>query len=277
MPAAHTVTRDQRDELKDEFASIPPATPEPTHAERARTLMAASRVGSLATLSSVEPVGYPFGSVVSYALDDHGRPLLLLSDLAEHSRNLKGDPRASLMTKEDDRPGDVLALGRVTLVGDLHVVDGDDRTPVREAYLASHPNTVYADFADFNFYRLDLKSVRYVGGFGHMSWVTVADYMQAEADPLRADQNSIVEHMNEDHGEAMVAFARAFGGVPEAMGARMLGCDRYGFEMLVEHPGGKQAVRLGFGEPTDSANAVRQAMIRMVAEARAQLAGSEAQ
>lgn len=271
MPVAHKLTAAQRDALKDEFASIPPPTPEPTHAERARTLMAASRVGSLATLSSVEPVGYPFGSVVAYALDAVGRPLLLLSDIAEHTRNLKADPRASLMTKEDDRPGDVLALGRVTLVGDLHVVGDDEAQAVEAAYLEAHPDTVYAGFKDFNFYRLDVASVRYVGGFGHMSWVGADDYAAAEPDPLRAHQNSIVEHMNTDHGEAMVAYARVFGDVPDATAARMLGCDRYGFEMLVEHPGGKQGVRLGFDEKVDTPDAVRKAMVRMVAEARSRL------
>ncbi len=271
MAVAHKLTAAQRDALKDEFASIPPPTPEPTHAERARTLMAASRVGSLATLSSVEPVGYPFGSVVAYALDSGGRPLLLLSDIAEHTRNLKADPRASLMTKEDDRPGDVLALGRVTLVGDLHLVEKDETEAVEAAYLDAHPDTVYAGFKDFNFYRLAIASVRYVGGFGHMSWVEADEYAAAEADPLRGHQNSIVEHMNTDHGEAMVAYARVFGDVPDATGARMLGCDRYGFEMLVEHPGGKQGVRLGFDEQTDTPDAVRKAMVRMVAEARSRL------
>jgi len=257
MAVAHKLTAAQREALKDEFASIPPPTPEPTHAERARTLMAASRVGSLATLSSVEPEGYPFGSVVAYALDSAGRPVLLLSDIAEHTRNLKADPRASLMTKEDDRPGDVLALGRVTLVGDLHLVGEAERDTVQPGYLETHPDTVYAGFKDFNFYRLEVASVRYVGGFGHMSWVEADDYAQAEADPLRLHQNSIVEHMNNDHGEAMVAYAKAFGGVTEATGARMLGCDRYGFEMLVEHPGGKQGVRLGFESSADTPDAVR--------------------
>lgn len=272
MAVAHELTATQREALKDEFASIPPPTPEPTHAERARTLMAASRVGSLATLSSVEPEGYPFGSVVAYALDSAGRAVLLLSDIAEHTRNLKADPRASLMTKEDDRPGDVLALGRVTLVGDLHLVGEAERETVQAGYLEAHPDTVYAGFKDFNFYRLDVASVRYVGGFGHMSWVDADDYAKAEADPLRLHQNSIVEHMNNDHGEAMVAYAKAFGGVPEASGARMLGCDRYGFEMLVEHPGGKQGVRLGFEGTMDTPDAVRKAMVRMVADARSRLA-----
>ena len=272
MAVGHQVPSTQREALKDEFASIPPAAPEPTHAERARTLLHATKSGSLATISADFP-GYPFGSVVSYALDEAGRPLLLLSDLAEHTRNLQADPRASLMATEDDRPGDVLALGRVTLIGDLNTVPDDEREAVRETYLAVHPNAVYVDFGDFNFYRLDVSSVRYVGGFGHMSWVEAADYAAAEPDPLRSEQTSILEHMNNDHADSLVVYAKAFGGTPDATGATMLTCDRYGFDLLIEAPSGKQAVRIPFGESTATPDAVRQAMIRLVAEGRAALQG----
>lgn len=270
MAVGHRVPSAQRESLKDEFASIPPAAPEPTHSERARTLLHATKTGSLATIS-VDFPGYPFGSVVSYALDELGRPLLLLSDLAEHTRNLQADSRASLMATEDDRPGDVLALGRVTLIGDLSAVPKEDLADVREAYLTVHPNTVYVDFGDFNFYRLDVSSVRYVGGFGHMSWVEADEYTAARPDPLRSEQTSILEHMNNDHADSLVVYAKAFGGAPEATGATMLTCDRYGFDLLIEAPTGKQAVRIPFGAATDTPDAVRQAMIRLVTEGRRQL------
>ena len=271
MAVGHQVTSAQRESFKEEFASIPPAAPEPTHAERARTLLHATKVGSLATIS-VDFPGYPFGSVVSYALDDAGRPLLLLSDLAEHTRNLHADSRASLMATEDDRPGDVLALGRVTLIGDLSAVPADAVEGVRALYLAAHPSAVYVDFGDFNFYRLDVSSVRYVGGFGHMSWVDADDYAAARPDPLRSEQTSILEHMNNDHADSLVVYAKAFGGVPDATGGTMLTCDRYGFDLLIEAPSGKQAVRIPFGDSTDTPDAVREAMIRLVTEGRQKLA-----
>ncbi|HUR49974.1 MAG TPA: DUF2470 domain-containing protein [Acidimicrobiales bacterium] len=270
MAVGHQVPSAQRDALKDEFASIPPAAPEPTHSERARTLLHATKSGSLATIS-VDFPGYPFGSVVSYALDETGRPLLLLSDLAEHTRNLQADSRASLMATEDDRPGDVLALGRVTLIGDLSPVPEEDRPVVRSTYLGAHPNALYVDFGDFNFYRLDVSSVRYVGGFGHMSWVEADEYSAAEPDPLRSEQTAILEHMNNDHGDSLVVYAKAFGGVPEAIGATMLTCDRYGFDLLIEAPAGKHAVRVPFGTATDTPDAVRKAMIRLVTEGRERL------
>lgn len=154
------------------------AQPEPPHAESARSLVAATSVGSLATIS-VDVPGYPFGSVVNYALDDQGCPLLLLSDLAEHTRNLKADARASLMATESGQAGEALGLGRVTLVGDLRAVEPEAYEGVRATYLEAHPGTGYADFSDFNFYRLEVKSVRYVGGFGRMSWIDLADYVSA--------------------------------------------------------------------------------------------------
>jgi len=267
MAVGHQVPSSQREALKDEFASIPPAAPEPTHSERARTLLHATKAGSLATIS-VDFPGYPFGSVVSYALDRLGRPLLLLSDIAEHTRNLQADPRASLMATEDDRPGDVLALGRVTLIGDLSAVPAEEVDGIRESYLGVHPNAVYVGFGDFNFYRLDVSSVRYVGGFGHMSWVEADEYSSAEPDPLRPEQTSILEHMNNDHADSLVVYAKAFGVVPDATGATMLTCDRYGFDLLIEAPGGKQAVRIPFGVSTDTPDAVRKAMIRLVTEGR---------
>lgn len=270
MAVGHQVPNAQRDALKDEFASIPPAAPEPTRSERARTLLHATKTGSLATIS-VDFPGYPFGSVVTYALDELGRPLLLLSDLAEHTRNLQADSRASLMATEDDRPGDVLALGRVTLIGDLSAVPAEELDSVRETYLAVHPKALYIDFDDFNLYRLDVSSVRYVGGFGHMSWVDADEYSTAQPDPLRSDQTSILEHMNTDHADSLVVYAKAFGGVPDATGATMLNCDRYGFDLLIEAPSGKQAVRIPFGVSTDTPDAVRKAMIRLVTEGRERL------
>src|SRR5882757_272145 len=93
---AHQVSGDQVDETERALAATPGLRGEPTDAERARTLFAYARHAALATVG-VEPSGYPFGSLVGHALDDAGRPLLCLSDLAEHTTNLKADPRASLM------------------------------------------------------------------------------------------------------------------------------------------------------------------------------------
>jgi heme oxygenase (biliverdin-IX-beta and delta-forming) len=99
-------------------ASDQPAVPEPSFAERARTLMYLGRIGSLSTLSRKQP-GFPFGSVMPYGLDDHGRPIFLISTMAMHTQNLQADPRARLLVSQDDGGGDPLGASRVTLLGSV--------------------------------------------------------------------------------------------------------------------------------------------------------------
>src|SRR5262250_136753 len=99
-------------------ASNQPSVPEPSFAERTRTLLSLGRVGSLSTLSLKQP-GFPFGSVMPYGLDDHGRPIFLISTMAMHTQNLRADPRASLLVTQSDSGGDVLGASRVTLLGDV--------------------------------------------------------------------------------------------------------------------------------------------------------------
>src|SRR5260370_32053391 len=111
-------------------ASGQPAIPEPSYAERARTLMHLGRVGSLSTLSRKQP-GFPFGSVMPYGLDEQGRPIFLISTMAMHTQKLKADARASLLVPQDSGDGDPLGASRVTLVGNV--------LPVPEADVAAAP------------------------------------------------------------------------------------------------------------------------------------------
>lgn len=243
--------------------------PEPSHAERCRTLVAGASRGALSTLAA-DPAGYPYGSVASYALDDAGNPLFFVSLMAEHTQNALRDPRGSLLVTEPVPDGaDPLASGRVTLLGDLSAVDDDDRPAVRDRYLAANPTSAYyIDFGDFAFYRLTVASIRYVGGYGRMSWVDPAAYAVAEPDPLAPVAAGIIEHMNADHAEAQVLYCRHLAGRPETTEASMSAVDRYGFEMIAVGPSGRAAVRLGFPEPCTTGDQVRQAMVAMVAEAR---------
>src|SRR5438445_305895 len=164
-----------------------------------------------------------------------------------------------------------LAAGRVTLIGDLLEVGGEERPAVRDRYLAANPaSAYYIDFGDFSFWRLEVCSVRYVGGYGRMSWVAAEDYAAAEADPLAGEAAAgILEHMNADHADSLVLFARVFGGRPDATEAVMTAVDRYGFDLVVGGPSGRAALRLGFDAPVATAVALRPAVIRLVERARA--------
>src|SRR5580698_6184022 len=140
-------------------ANDQPPVPEPSFAERARTLMHLGRIGSLSTLSRKQP-GFPFGSVMPYGLDDRGRPIFLISTMAMHTQNLLADSRASLLVTQTDASGDPLGASRVTLVGNVQRIPDSDVPGARELYLKSYPNSSYwVDFKDFGFYRMDVLDV----------------------------------------------------------------------------------------------------------------------
>ena len=156
-------------------AADAPSSPEPTFAERARTLAYLGRTGALATLSRRHP-GHPFASVMPYALDDAGAPLFLISAMAMHTQNLDVDPRASLLITEPGGRGDPLAAARLTLMGEARRVPEADAAAARERYLARHERARYwADFEDFALWRLHVSDLYFVGGFAAMDWVTAAD------------------------------------------------------------------------------------------------------
>ena len=191
-------------------ASDQPTVPEPSYAERARTLMYLGRIGSLSTLSRKQP-GFPFGSVMPYGLDDHGRPIFLISTMAMHTQNLRADPRASLLVTRDDAGGDPLGASRVTLIGNVLPIPEAEVAEARTLYLAHYPNSKYwVDFEDFSFYRLDVMDVYYVGGFGVMGWVSAPEYDRSQPDPLADSMAEIIQHMNADHKDSLVLLARKF-------------------------------------------------------------------
>lgn len=226
-----------------------------------------------ATLSTIarDPEGFPYGSLVTVASDDLGRPLLLLSTLAEHTKNLLARTEASILVTEPlaghDQP---LAVGRVTILGHCAKVSDQERPAVRETFLAQQPSSsYYVDFSDFAFFRLEPTSLRYVGGFGRMSWVSADDYRLAEPDPLTGAAPGILTHMNDDHGDSVLAYAKKLAAIDEATSATMTAVDRYGFELAVTTPAGPRATRLAFDEPVATSDEVRRAMIELVKRARA--------
>ena len=241
----------------------------PTHAERCRTLVANVRSATLCTIAR-DPAGYPYGSLVTVALDLRGRPLFLLSTLAEHTGNLIAHPEASaLLTEPLDAHDQPLAVGRVTVIGRCTKVPAEERAAVKETFLAQQPTaSYYVDFSDFAFYRLEPSALRYVGGFGRMSWVTADDYATAEADPLTSSAAGILAHMNRDHAESVLAYAKVLAKIPDAEGATITAVDRYGFDMAVKTPEGPKATRLAFPSPVTTSDAVRKAMVAMVAQTR---------
>jgi putative heme iron utilization protein len=246
------------------FDQQPPVA-EPTFAERARTLVHLGDTGALATLSRKHP-GHPFASVMPYAPDGTGQPLLLISTMAMHTQNLLGDPRASLLVTQGG--GDVLATGRVTLMGEARRVDAPDVARARATYLERHANASYwVDFGDFAFWRLHVDDVYVVGGFAAMDWVTADAYAAASPDPLADAASGIIEHMNVDHAAALLDYARVFGR-EDAAEARMVAVDRLGFKLRLTSGDRRWNVRIAFPGEVRAADEARRVFIDMLRQAR---------
>jgi len=239
---------------------------EPTFAERARTLMYLGRIGSLSTQSRKQ-LGFPFGSVMPYALDEHGRPIFLISTMAMHTQNLQADSRASLLVTQADG-GDPLGASRVTLLGNVHPVEQSDLAVVRKLYLASYPNSKHwVDYEDFSFYRMGVVDVYYVGGFGVMGWIPASDYTQARPDPLADTAAEIIQHMNADHKDALILLAREFASM-DAQEAVMTSVDRLGFHLRLKTTEGMRGTRIAFLHEVRNAAETRKVLVEMVQRAR---------
>lgn len=225
-----------------------------SHAEFSRTL-ARGGEAALSTLAD----GFPYGSLIQYACDAHGQPLMFISDLAEHTQNLLLDPRASLLIWDHPGQQDPLAVGRVTLIG--RAVKAQQGL---EDYFKVHPQArPYAAFKDFHLWRLEIERVRYVGGFGQMSWVAAEEYKQAEADPVAALAAGVISHMNEDHGDALLLLASQKLG-KDVEKAQMVGCDGAGYVVIAD---GK-TVRIDYGQRCRTSDELRREFIRQVEMAR---------
>jgi len=240
-----------------------PQLPEPSHAERTRTLLSLATLGTLSSVSRKQP-GFPFGSLMPYALDPAGRPVFLISNMAMHTQNLKADPRSSLFVSQSSADGDPLGAARATLVGHAEPVGVDDLASVRELYLARHENSRYwVDFADFGFFRLQPIDVYYVGGFGVMGWVAADDYATAAPDPLAEVAPGLLAHMNADHVEAMIQLARAHAQI-EASEATMTSIDRLGFHLRLKTADGMKGARINFPHEVATSKETREALVAMV-------------
>ena len=244
-----------------------PPVPEPSFAERARTLVYISRIGSLSTLSRKQP-GFPFGSVMPYGLDEHGRPIFLISTMAMHTQNLQADPRASLLVTQDHAGTDPLGASRVTLVGNVLPIPQAEVAEARELYLARYANSKYwVDFEDFSFYRMDVVDIYYVGGFGVMGWVSASEYGRSQSDPLADSMVEIIQHMNADHKDALVLLARQFAQI-EAQEATMIAVDRLGFHLRVKTNDGVRGARIAFLREVSNPAETRKVLVEMVRQAR---------
>ncbi|GAA5051918.1 HugZ family pyridoxamine 5'-phosphate oxidase [Nocardia callitridis] len=226
----------------------------PSAAEEARTVAAASNSGTMASLTDD---GDPWASFVTYGLLA-GQPVLCVSRLAEHGRNLAGDPRASIAVLAPDMPSDPLAGTRITLSGVVERPADAEAEAAREAHLLAVPAAkYYIDYSDFTVWVLRVHRVRWVGGYGRMDSATAEQYASAEPDPVVSVAAGAITHLNNDHAESLASMARVLGGYPDATEASCERADRYGLDLRVVTPRGVARTRVGYAEPIGSAGELR--------------------
>lgn len=197
--------------------------------------------------------------MMPYAPDAAGRPVVFVSSMAMHTKNLVEDLRASLLVVQPDISGDPLAAARVTLVGTMVAPSADE---VRETYLARHENARYwQDFADFAYYRLEVAAAYFIGGFGVMGWISGEEYTVAAPDPLADAAPRIIAHMNADHADALLRIARHAGETADE--ASMTSVDRLGFHVRLKTAEGFHGVRVAFPREVTSAEEARRVFVEM--------------
>jgi heme iron utilization protein len=230
-------------------------------AAAARKLMREARSGALATLMASS--GDPYCSLVNVASAADGSPLLLISRLAVHTRNILADARVSLMLDER-KEGDPLEGARVMLMGTAAATDDP---AARRRYLARQPEAeMFADFADFAFYRIALKGAHFVGGFGRIVDLKREDIALdlAGAESMVEAEPEILAHMNADHADTCRLYATKLLGARDGEW-RCVGCDPEGLELQ----NGRVALRLPFPQRVNSPGVLRQVLKQMADRARA--------
>ena len=223
-----------------------------------RQILRRAKTCSLSTLSLGD--GTPYGSLANIATDISGRPIILISRLAWHTQNLEADARASVLVGELPAKGDALVGARVTILGRFERVDD---AGLRRRYLARHPEAaVYADFPDFSFWRLSPSAIHGVAGFGRIETLT-SEEVFPPAGEMEELEISAIEHMNNDHAEAIHLYAtKILKAQPGPW--RVLAIDPDGADLGLH----EQSLRMEFHTPVFTAEALRKKFAELAYEAR---------
>lgn len=245
--------------------NTPPPPPRPPLVVLARTQVARARYGTLCTLDRDD--GTPYGSFVELLPRDDGSIVLLLSSLAEHTRNASVDPRVSVVVGDAYRSPYPQMSARVTLLGTLQRLERTDA--LRSEYLAIHPRAAaWIDFNDFAFFGLTPSRLRFIAGFGRMNWPAADDYLQSQPDMMAASADGVISHMNDDHRHNLVDMVRAFAQQSAASDAVMIGLDHLGFDVVAITDDQPHEVRIPFDEPLQHPREVRKAMVALAQRAK---------
>lgn len=233
--------------------------------QESRTLML-KRDHAIMSTMSVEYPGFPFGSVVPYALNMEGRPIVLISSIAQHTKNILEDSKMSLTITAADG-GDVQAAARLCLLGHLKPMEADEQAENRY-FSYFEQSKLYFDVHDFSFYEFHPEAVRYIGGFGKIFWVDVKDFFLAN--PFFGSvEEGMLTHMNDHHSNSIRAYAMHFGKmtIEERQIVRLVGMDAEGMDLKVD----QERLRIPFEKNIQTAGEARETLTALSHEAMAAL------
>lgn len=231
--------------------------------DRVRALLRGADRATLATAQR-DAGGWPYASLVMIAVDMSARPLLLISRLADHTKNLEDDPRASLMIDATQGLDEPLTGARATVMGRMAVIDDPDATAARDRFLRRHPSAeMYAGFGDFGLWRMSIERAHLVAGFGDIHWIDGGTVTRPPDGTLAEQESEVVEHMNADHADAIELYAHVLLG-RQGSGWRLSGVDTEGADL--RRAG--EVARLAFDKPVHDAEGARVELVRLVKRAR---------
>ena len=238
----------------------------------ARQFLRSTQSGMLSTFSS-KFLGYPFGSVAPFILDHEANPIVLISTIAEHTKNIIANPKVSLLVFAGHE--DLQASARLTLMGEASQIEKTDTDStyanLQSRYLRYLPEAAsYFATHDFSFYRINISQARYIAGFGKMGWMdgseltsSMLNTPQTTHSVLAEQETSIIEHMNADHKHSMIAYCQYFHHV-SAISTKMLGVDYDGFDIQATMTDGQiETLRFSVKEPISDAQSARAALVAM--------------
>tara|TARA_R110002111_G_scaffold10681_2_gene34039 strand:+ start:1536 stop:2246 length:711 start_codon:yes stop_codon:yes gene_type:complete len=222
-------------------------------AYQARTLFN-SRCNGVLSTHSIDLPGYPFGSITPYCLNQEGQAVILISTIAQHTRNIIADNKVSLIAF-DDQADDSQAAGRVTYIG--NAIEMTDEA-MADRYYRFYPNSRHFHKThDFNFYTIELVRARYIGGFGEIYWVEIGDFLKQNPFSF-SEETAMVEHMNSDHQTAMNHYCDLFNiAFSQDTLPSLAGVDSEGFYLRVAG----QIHRIQFDHSVSNTMEVRQALV----------------
>ena len=233
----------------------------------AKQFLRSTRSGVLSSFSA-KFAGYPFGSVMPFVLGHDCQPIVLISTIAEHTKNIIANPKVSLLVFAGAE--DLHANGRLTLIGEAEQLDKND-ADLMARYCRYFPeSTGYLAMHDFQFYRIHIAQARYIAGFGKMSWMAGDElvHINPQSNEIAALETSMIEHMNADHIDSMLLYCQHFHGVtPSRVSLIGVDCDGFDVEAVVDND--IKMLRFTFAAPIFDANSARAAFVALSKAARA--------